>query len=80
MPKRRKGESCQLLADAEEKLARQLERMEEKRSQTKAELVRVAEERAEAENRILDLEATRAKEIRYLEERSQRKGPCQSDN
>jgi hypothetical protein len=42
-----------LLADAENKLAQQLERMEEERRQTKAELARAARESVEAEKWIL---------------------------
>ncbi|KAL3815641.1 hypothetical protein ACHAXA_006916 [Cyclostephanos tholiformis] len=64
---------AKLLADAEVKLARQLERMEEERRQTTAELVRAAEKIAEAESRILDLEVTRAIEVRSLEERLKEK-------
>ena len=54
-----------LIADAEAKLAQ----MEDERRQIKSELERVAREKMEVEKRALDLENTRAIEVRALEER-----------
>jgi hypothetical protein len=64
-----KSRVATLLADAERKLAQQLERMEEERKLTKAELALAARERVDAEKRVLDLEVTRATEVRSLEKR-----------
>ena len=58
-----------LIADAEAKLAQQLKEMEDERRQIKSELERVAREKMEVEKRALDLENTRAIEVRALEER-----------
>mmetsp|Transcript_12054 Transcript_12054/g.26279 ORF Transcript_12054/g.26279 Transcript_12054/m.26279 type:complete len:1083 (-) Transcript_12054:123-3371(-) len=58
-----------LLADAERKMALQLKRIDEERGQTKAELAKAAREKAEAEKKMLNIEATRLKEVRWLEKR-----------
>ena len=58
-----------LVADAEARLAQQLKEMEDERRQIKSELERVAREKMEVEKRALDLENTRAIEVRALEER-----------
>ncbi len=66
----RENESvASFLADAERKIAQQLEKIEQERRETRVVLESAAREKAAAEKRALQLEATLMKDVRFLERR-----------